>query len=459
MGFFKDAIYENFVDWVMRFNQKTFDLTLPKEDVAEQFTDRLLIGYYKNINDLYMAILKSYIITKEDEVADFVVPEDLVIKKPVSLINKFLNEYVTDEKVECKNKNDVINTIAGLIFEDCKNTFGSVIYLEMVNQKFKAMPEVKSAVIDLYKKDGYVAYTKDPRFLIGTKKESRLSNEPRQQKRLLDAYISIVDNYIKNYKVHINKNFTEEQYNKLWSVVRLCLNNIEDRLTENFKLDEKYIVAKNLTDKFFKTKQEEVRKALTRAGRHGDYCLQIKESIKKFASGNYEETDVQNLNEFYDRLKVLKKALSITDSNNKNYPTNYFVCMPIHPLTAIDLISKFQKSGFLTKEQESNVSLAKRLIRESFPFQYMANNGDVEDVKSVLLAYKHKTVFPNGQVKDLSSDESYAEFVKEVEDYLVENKLPKNSVCISSVAHDMIRDREPINMGKKETEKELTPVM
>ena len=459
MEFVKGAIYNNFIEWVGRFNEKTFDLNAPKEVVTEEFYERFLSGYYKTLNDFAMSILKSYVIFDENAIVDFVSPEDLTIKRPLKLINKFLNDYILEQKVECQNKNEIVSVIADTIFDDTKKTFGNVIYLEMVSPKFKTIPGVKSAVVNLYKTQGFIPYSRDNRFLFGKGNDATIPTSARRQKRLLDTYNFVADEYIKNYKLQINKNLTEEQYNNLWSVVKACLNSIESRMTEATKQDTKFIASKKLAGDFFENKQEGVRRSITRAGRHGDYYLQVKESLKNYSSGKYSEEDVQNLGEFYERLRVLKKALSIKDSKNKNYPTNYFVCMPIHPLTAIDLISKFQRSGFLTQEQEANVVSAKSLIRGCFSSPYMSNGGDVADPKEVLLSYKHKTVFPDGTVKDYTGDENYSKFVSQVDSYIEAHHLPKYAECIACVGQDLFRGREPINMGKEETKKDVAPVL
>lgn len=459
MEFVKGAIYNNFIEWVKRYNEKTFDLKAPKEEITEEFYDRLMNGYYKNLNELSMSILKSYVMVNNDEVMAFVSPEDLVINKHLKLINKFLNEYVLENNVECNNKTDIINTIANAIFEDAKKTYGSALYMEILSPKCKVIPQVKSAVVNLYKSQGFVSYSRDCRFLFKKEKDVTIPTSARRQKKLLNTYNFIADQYVKNYKIHINKNLTEEKYNELWAVIKTCLNNIENRMTAETKKDPSFIASKAIADDFFVNKQEGVRRSVTRAGRHGDYYLQVKESLKHFLSGEYNDSDVKNLSEFYDRLNVLKKALSIKDSKNKNYPTNYFVCMPIHPLTAIDLISKFQRSGFLTQEQEQNVASAKSLIRSSFSSPYMTNSGDVADSKDVLLEYKHKTVFPDGTVKDYTEDANYDKFIGQVDSYIEAHHLPKYAECISCVGQELFRGREPINLGKEVVKKELEPTL
>ncbi len=450
---FKDSeIYQNFKEWVMRFNERPFDLTRSKEEVAEEFYERFLSGYYKSVKDFAKSVLKSYILTNEDEIIEFVKPEDLIIKKPVDLINKFLNEYIVEnDKVDCQNTNDVSEAIAKLIFAEAENVFGNVIYLDMLNPKFKTVPEIKRGVVEAYKQEGFLPYSKDVRFLIRKEKTAEINGGTKHQIALLKMYDYIFENYIKNYQSHIHKDFSEDQYNEFWTVVKLCLDNIENRLTEESRKNEKFVEDKHLADTFFESTKEKVRRTFTKEGRYGDYYNVIKNSLKNYLGGNYDNQDIQNLQQFYQRIELVNGALKITDEKRQNYPANYFVYMPIHPATILDLLSRFQKSTFLSDKQKLLVGDTKRLIRATFPNPYMSNTGDVAKVGEVLLPFKNKTQFSDGTVRDLTSDEKYNEFVGKVENYIKQNNLPGYSLCISCVGKDIYKGREPINTNLKRT--------
>lgn len=452
MAFQDSEVYQNFKEWVMRFSERPFDLNGSKEKVAEEFYERFLAGYYKSIKEFSKSVLKSYVLTEEEEIIDFVKPEDLIIKKPVDLINKFLNEYIVDHgKVDCQNTNDVSSVVSKLIFEEAEKVFGDVIYLDMLNPKFKTIPEIKRGVVEAYKKEGFLPYSKDVRFLIRKEKTAEINGGAKHQAALLRIYNYIFDSYIKNYQSHIHRDFSEDQYNEFWTVVKLCLDNIESRLTEESKKNEKFVETKHFVDIFFESTKERVRRTFTKEGRYGDYYNVIKNSLKNYLSGSYDNQDVQNLQQFYERIELVNEALKVTDDKNQNYPANYFVYMPIHPATILDLLSRFQKSDFLSEKQKLVVGDTKRWIRATFPNPYLSNTGDVAKVRDVLLPFKNKTQFSDGTVRDLTSDEKYNEFVGKVENYIKQNNLPGYSLCISCVGKDIYKGREPINTNLKRT--------
>lgn len=452
MAFQDSEVYQNFKEWVMRFSERPFDLNGSKEKVAEEFYERFLAGYYKSIKEFSKSVLKSYVLTKEDEIIDFVKPEDLIIKKPVDLINKFLNEYIVDHgKVDCQNTNDVSSVVSKLIFEEAEKVFGDVIYLDMLNPKFKTIPEIKRGVVEAYKKEGFLPYSKDVRFLIRKEKTAEINDGAKHQAALLRIYNYIFDSYIKNYQSHIHRDFSEDQYNEFWTVVKLCLDNIESRLTGESKKNEKFVETKHLVDIFFESTKERVRRTFTKEGRYGDYYNVIKNSLKNYLGGSYDNQDIQNLQQFYEKIELVNGALKVTDDKNQNYPANYFVYMPIHPATILDLLSRFQKSDFLSEKQKLVVGDTKRWIRATFPNPYLSNTGDVAKVRDVLLPFKNKTQFSDGTVRDLTSDEKYNEFVGKVENYIKQNNLPGYSLCISCVGKDIYKGREPINTNLKRT--------
>ena len=461
MKILDDEIYENFKDWVKRLSEKALDLSAPKENVKLELFNRFLTGYYKGIKSFSKSILKSYILSKEreEEVFDFINPEDLTIKKPIELINKFLKEYIVENNaVDCKNAGDVGLKIAESIFEYYQSVFGKTIYFDMLYPGFKTMPEVKKSIVEVYKSLGYVAYPKDPRFLISSNVSEPLVPNPKNQETILKMYYHIYDVYVWNYQSHINSKFTEDRYNEFWGVVKLFFNSLETLLTDESKHDEGFVKIKKKVDNFFESTQEKVRRIHTQDGRYGDYCKAIRESLKHYMSGSFDNSDLSNLQEFYERTVRLHSALDIFDENGQNYPVNYFVCMPIHPTTIIDLLSRFQKSDFLTEKQKLLVGDTKRLIRFSFPDPRMANNGDVAKVEEVLLPFRNKIKLPDGTVRDLTNAGNFEKFVSTVSKFIEDNKLPKYEVCISCVGRDIYKGRPPITVdaeGRKKDESNI----
>lgn len=457
--------YENFREWVLGFDEKTFNLESPRIDIFYDFFKKFLNNDYKNMQDFARGILKSYMFTATDEIVPveivpYIKAEDLKIRE-IPLINKFLNDYIVDEgkSVEIKKSADTYKAVAKIIVDKLDEVFGDVVYLNMMDQSVKISSELKRTLAEAYKQNGYVAYTRDPRFLIrqtsdGKKPEIKEEYQPM----LLTMYSTIVKRYIIEYANHIHQNLSIEKFNEFWDVVELYLSSVESRLSEESKKSEKYLKYKEVVDKFYSTTKEKVRRSCIKEGRNGDYYKLVKTAIDQLNKGEATDETREVLKDFYSKIEKVNKGLRIKDENGDNYPANYFVCMPVHPSMALELMTKLQKTGFLNEEQIKFVGDTKLLMRKSLPVAnvyspIVSNTGDVENPRSVLTPLKIYTRYPDGRVSDLAGDEEYGCFVDKVEKYIEEHNLPKNNVCITMIGKDIARGREPLNMEGIETGK------
>ena len=269
--------YENFREWVLGFDEKTFNLESPRIDIFYDFFKKFLNNDYKNMQDFARGILKSYMFTATDEIVPveivpYIKAEDLKIRE-IPLINKFLNDYIVDEgkSVEIKKSADTYKAVAKIIVDKLDEVFGDVVYLNMMDQSVKISSELKRTLAEAYKQNGYVAYTRDPRFLIrqtsdGKKPEIKEEYQPM----LLTMYSTIVKRYIIEYANHIHQNLSIEKFNEFWDVVELYLSSVESRLSEESKKSEKYLKYKEVVDKFYSTTKEKVRRSCIIEGRNGD---------------------------------------------------------------------------------------------------------------------------------------------------------------------------------------------
>lgn len=457
--------YENFREWALGFNEKTFNLESSKIDIFYDFFKKFLNNDYKSMQDFSRGILKSYIVASTDEVVPieivpFIKAEDLKIKD-IALINKFLNDYIVDEgkSVEIKTAAETYRTVAKILVDKLDEMFGDVVYLNMMDQNAKISNELRRYLSEAYKSNGYVAYSKDPRFLIRqTSDDKKVEIKEEYQPMLLTMYSTIVKRYIIEYGNHIHPNLSVEKFNEFWDVVELYLNSVESRLSAESKKSEKYLKYKEIVDRFYTVTKEKIRRTCIKEGRNGDYYKLVKTAIDQLKKKESTAETMEVLKDFYSKIEKVNKGLRIEDENGENYPANYFLCMPVHPSMAIELMTKLQKTGFLNEEQIRFVGDTKRLVRTSMPVAnvyspVISNTGDVENPKNILTPFKIFTKFPDGNVSDLASEEKYNCFVSKVEKYMEEHNLPKNNVCITMVGKDIARGREPLNIDGIETEK------
>ena len=449
MEYYGESNYNLFKDWVARYNGKTFDLKEPKNKIFQDFYFRFMKGDYDDVREFARAILKSYMLKDENEVLPYVSVIDLKISKPIELIDKFLNEYVSDKKVEDKNFQGVCATIGEILAKKAEDIYGDFVYADILNYRYQGIPSVKKSVLEHLKEENYTAFAKDQRFLERKNVRTQVEIKPENQPFLAIEYPTVVNRYIASWQDYVKKNASLEEYETFWNTIGNCLYNMELHMNEETKKLPVVQKARGCAERFFMKEKEEVKKKTTKEGKNGEYYMLVKNSIIKFKDGMANEKDINILNKFYQNLLKVDNGLSIQDDFIGSFPTNYFVSMPIHPTTVLELISSFQKSGFLSEKQNERVGMVKSEIRRNFPNNIFGRAGGINtgidcDSYKVLHSYRTKTVFPDGKVKDYTNEENYQNFVNNVDGYINKHELPHYEVCILTVAKDLYRDRSPL---------------
>lgn len=448
MEYYGVSHYGLFKDWVSRYSGKTFDLNESKDKIVQDFYFRFMQGDYDDVREFAKAILKSYMLKNENEVLPYVSVVDLKITKPIELIDKFLNEYVVSNKVEDKNFQGVCSTIGEILAEKTEDIYGDFVYADILNYRYHGIPSVKKSVLEYFKKKNYTSFAKDQRFLKKNDTQAQAVVKPENQPFLATEYPALVNRYILSWQDYVKKNASLEDYETFWNTVGNCLNNMELHMSDETKSLPDVKKARAYAENFFMKEKEELKNKLTKEGKNGAYYMLVKNSINRFKDGVANEKDANVLNGFYKNLMKVYRGLSICDEKG-SYPTNYFVAMPIHPTTVLELISSFQKSGFLNDEKNERVGMAKSEIRRNFPNNIFGRAGGTNtgidcDSYKVLHSYRTKTVFPDGRIKDYINEENYKRFVNTVDGYINGHDLPHYEVCILTVAKDLYHDRSPL---------------
>lgn len=437
-------LLQAFREWVGSINEKTYDLTKPKSEIRDKFIERVVGNKYKSLTNFSMAVLKSFMKYKEEDVLPFVNTNDYKIKKSVGMINKFFNDYVLDDNsADCKNSDDVCKLFSKIVLDEMEETYGAVAYLDIM--KDKTMDRLKPYLTEEIKNRGYVSCPKDPRFLIKTTQYNGHVVTDRQS-TILKNYEKIVNKYIVDWAPHITENTTDSQYFEFWETVKICLLGMELCMTPETKKSETFIKNKEIIDDFYVNKIDKIRRSKTNDGKRGNYYNLVNGSLDRCINKTNSLEDTEILKRFYHKLENLKEALSYKDENGDSYPVNYFVCMSIHPSTIMSILTKMQRSDLFTKDQVKFLTTVKSEIRKQIPSTNLRNDGDVEKTESVLYGYRLNAVFIDGRKTDLRTDKAYNDFIKKVDEYIDDNNLPRYGVCISLVADAMRNGRSPIKM-------------
>lgn len=449
-----DYYYRAFKNWAMGLNGNAFNLDDSKDEISSTFYQRFAKGDFEKITTLANAILKSYLGNekKESEVKSFIMPEDLKFKQ-VAVINKFMNDYVVSEPVHCKNANDVYLVIAKTLADKVEEIFGDFIFTPIVKPGFKVESNIKKAMMDSLQKKGYVPNEKDNQFLFRKNPENVIVINVKNQKILAETYIEVLKEYIEfNMVKYISERISKEKYDNFFADVHKCLENIEKRMSKETLSLPNIATAREKIEKFFCEDKERVRKKITISGRNGDYYNTVKNCLDRYNKNEYGIRDEKILKSFYERVYLTNKALEKVDDNGQNYPSNYFACIPIHPTTLRNLLIYFQKSEFLTEKEKDTISNLKVAMGKAFNTFHLSgvNNGVDFKAFDVLKSYKIRRQFANGVVVDLTDDQNYKEFTDKVQKYAEENNLPSSVICFQTLAKDMIKDRQPLNLSKDE---------
>lgn len=454
--FITEGIRSNFTRWTRNYRGRVFDLNQTKEEVRDDFFGRYLNGEFANNTELIEAIIKSYNVSKPNEIEEYIDTEKMGmgIVNQYELASKFLSEYVLLDEVECKGNSDLYATIADFLVGRMEQMCGDAFYAENLIPKEKSSRLLRDGIVNNLKEKGYVQFKQDTKlFVRATQSQGPAPQD--SQKYLLRTYKKLVAEYVKNYAGKLKKGVDATSFKEFWSVVEIVLENYENRMSDKTKATEEFLTEKAKVSTFFEPSNlEKIRRSCTPKGRRGDYYQEIYETLYNFKNGNATDEDIEVLKTFYHKVESLHKALSIVDEKGRNYPANYFVCMKeIHPANIVDILSKMQQLDVFDQKQKEVLDQSKLLVRKAFGNYSVRNNGEFCDLKSTLSRFRIRSE-REGVVIDNTNEAQYANFVVKVEKYIKDNNLPSSDICAETIARDFMRGREnPVCVQSSKTSK------
>lgn len=195
-----------------------------------------------------------------------------------------------------------------------------------------------------------------------------------------------------------------------------------------------------------------------RKSAQGEYYQIITKSIKKFKSECARQEDIENLDDFYLRIDLTNRALSIKDEKGF-LPANYFVFMPV-PLYYINrVLREFAFCGFLKDKDicPLNELIEKTSFKAGIFSMSFLTTVEVPINTKILLEnrFKLKSTRSDGTINfDFSSDEKFDEFLDKVYGTIEKYNLPNTETCCIILGNDIAKGRNPINLKGLEAEME-----
>lgn len=445
----KELIDENFRYWVDEIPEKSLDLSMDKEELFFEFYDRLLAGIYKkegstkfSTKRLAKAFLKSYCEAgREEEISSFVDKEawQIKYKEILPLINKFVNDFFTEQKVNITNGEELDKVLCSIAAEKLSKVFGSCIQVTNTNNKivdtqFKL--NITRNLLDM-------GYVEQAGFLIDGPQTQ--INE-KYQKNILNMYINIANEFV-NHHTGLKRKMEDEKYDLIWATVEKYLKNCESLMTDKTKQDETFKNVKQEVELYFQSKHD-LRQHYTLTGIYGDYYNEVSSCIKRFKKGQNTPQDNEIVESFLTKTREINKALSYKDSKGRRYACNYFVYTTTPPMSMLYLICDFYKNIPNLKEEDIKMLLrTKSLIRAAFGNK-MKNRQTVSSYHDSLRMFKYKT--PDF---DLTNQENFDKFAMKVKEKVDKYNLPNTELCVQIVGADMLKGKEPVKIDELKTGK------
>lgn len=449
-----DENFDFFKSIVLKNRTKSLNLDASKEEVFVEFMNRLFANEFKQTDNLHNLMAKTYVQHKPNEIRSFVSLEDLEIKKPIRLVSHFFNSYIKDGDFQFNTIADFNDALAKVYADKMEEVFGDIVFVNYNNVNLKDEFSFKSKFIKYMSEKGYKTFSDDPSFMICENKKHPVEAKEENQKFLLDAYNNVVKIFVSNYANHIKKN--EEKFDRFWQTIKLFVDNVELRLTSESKRDPQFIKDKKVVDSYFEVGLHDVKKKNTKFGKHYDKWEEVKKAIKKVSENTALPQDKKTINDFYEFILQIGKALTVVDENNQNYPLNYFVLSEYEPAEFLDMLTYLQKKDALSDKQKDDIAAVKTLVRQNvFTYFSQANIGKSFKVKEFLDMHFKGVIKKNKNFSiDLENEENYSQFVGNVEKVIKQYNLPNTEQCVKLLGNELTNGRKPINLNF--AEKEIT---
>lgn len=456
----KSKINENYItddyfdDWVTHLPYQPFDLRKSKDEMFYEFYNRMMSSEIGNWEDLSKTILKSYYLQKPEDAKQYCDVKRLRVANPMGLIADFLNKYLSASENSCNGNTTSMDAYAKFITQKLEKIFGDVIFF---NSDSKHLTSLKDRVQSKLKANGYeFGSSLNPQILkIADKKSGKHppDNEEvlKYQNLLMQEYKNAVEKYLQNPQKYLTQEWSGATFDKFWGTVRDFCENCEQRFTAQSKQNPQIVALENQVHEFFEKKLEVLRTKYTRDGVMGRYGAKLSASLQKYTAGKATERDMQTLLEFENRMYILEKALSVRDENG-NFPLNALVVLPMPIPVARDIMFQFIRSGFCEADKTARLynirSMLNPLVAGQLRNEYLV----IENPNFLLSKFKLKCTYfdKNTQTQketDFSSDEKFQQLKEQTTRIVQQYNLPHYAICYNLIAYNLVRGRQPINLG------------
>ncbi len=417
----------------------------------------IINGKYSNLDKFVSAVLKSYYDRrKEDfqqEVKKYIDSRDYTISKKHELVEKFLNENVLNDRVGISETKNIPFVLSSIIVKKMEEIFGDVIYF---NPKNSYWGNMTSEIENALKYAGYTRPFADINLYVSDKHHENFSDNIKfYQQTIKDAYISVIESYIKTPSTLVTKGISREDYEKSCNVIEKFLDNCERLMTRKTFEDIDVSTVRSFYNEF----KAFGRKQAYDVYSPGDLYWNIEEASSKKSFGTASEEDEKVLEDFMDRLKVMNMALKVKDKNGNNYPANYFLIMPIRIASILGVL-KDLKSSSNSKKDKSLISKSEELIRESFPTIYL-KSWRTEFNPELFMESRYRVCVRSRDgsvIMDLLDKNVFNDFCQQAEEVIDKNNLPLTEACYMAVCDKLSRGKPVFNLNGVEGAEKYLPV-
>lgn len=436
--------FEWYAKLIRNFAMKPFDLSASKEEIFAELISRTFEKKLEPVDRVYKTIERSYLEHRPEVLREYVSLEDLKLKKPIELLERFFREYIKEDVEPFKNIGDFNDALAKVYVDQIEEIYGDMAFIPSSYINAKANNTFKSRYLKYMADKGYVAADSLQNFFIRADGKGKGGAKIANQRILLEAYETIVKVYIDNYSSFARKD--KESFDRFWGMVDFNLERIEGKLTEQSKKDPRFVRNKERARHYFEVILHQSVRNNAKFTEHFKEFEKVKASVDKVALGGATEEDLKRISEFLKMVENVGVALSVVDEKGMNYPVNYYVATKFEPCELIEILTTLQKRQIWTEEQAKKIASTKTKIRQNFPTQMQSPVGKGVKVRDVLNhGFKGSMTKINGVVVDLSKEDVYDKFVESVENTIKQYDLPYSELCISLIGKEFCRKRQAVN--------------
>lgn len=439
----KNAIYEEvFEEWINYIDTKPFDLNKTKTDIFYDFYNVILEK--KSYSKLIEKIFKTYYLKDKKAMEGCYDAADMLIPATSynNIFKKYLDENIqTAQEHNCVENDDVIAAVADAVVTNMVDIFGDIFMFKMPMMFVSQYPDVSKDVKTTLENRGFSNFDSAWTLIARPDSKKEVVVKEEHQKYLLDGYEKMSKMFCLNTFVNYANKFGEQKFIQLYGIVEKFLQNVEARLTEESKQNPEFLKLKAQNAKFFETKLIPYIKDLSIESKSDDFYERVSKAVEMYTKKTASSADERVLRRFYNRLNVLEKALSIPDENGEAYGPNYFIVMPIDPILLYGLLPRFEKCGFLNKEEVNGLLELRKSMNGLFS-RVTHRDVYVTNLEKFLEGYKG-TFIKNGKTVTVD-DNNFPQFMQKVRGVIDEYNLPMTRPCINSIAYRVSRGCEKV---------------